>query len=145
MLESIRFPEPVISVAIEPKTKVDQDRMGEALQKLAEEDPTFKVTFNQETGQTIISGMGELHLDVLVRRLLSEFNVSAKVGRPRVAYKETITKAVNAEGRFVRQSGGHGQYGHVEIEFEPGESGTGLQFTERLSRYRYSEEFHTGN
>jgi elongation factor G len=132
LLESIRFPEPVISVAIEPKTKVDQDRMGEALQKLAEEDPTFRVIFNQETGQTIISGMGELHLDVLVRRLLSEFNVSAKVGRPRVAYKETITRAVLAEGRFVRQSGGHGQYGHVEIEFAPGESGTGLQFTEKL-------------
>jgi elongation factor G len=132
LLESIRFPEPVISVAIEPKTKADQDRMGEALQKLAEEDPTFKVTFNQETGQTLIAGMGELHLDVLVRRLLSEFNVSAKVGRPRVAYKETITKAVTVEGRFVRQSGGHGQYGHVEIEFEPGESGNGLQFVEKL-------------
>ncbi len=132
LLESIRFPEPVISVAIEPKTKADQDRMGEALQKLAEEDPTFKVAYNQETGQTLISGMGELHLDVLVRRLLSEFNVSAKVGRPRVAYKETITKAVKTEGRFVRQSGGHGQYGHVEIEFEPGESGCGLQFEEKL-------------
>jgi elongation factor G len=132
LLESIRFPEPVISVAIEPKTKADQDRMGEALQKLAEEDPTFKVSFNQETGQTLIAGMGELHLDVLVRRLLSEFNVSAKVGRPRVAYKETITKAVTVEGRFIRQSGGHGQYGHVEIEFEPGESGCGLQFVEKL-------------
>jgi elongation factor G len=132
LLESIRFPEPVISVAIEPKTKADQDRMGEALQKLAEEDPTFKVTFNQETGQTLISGMGELHLDVLVRRLLSEFNVSAKVGRPRVAYKETITKAVTATGRFIRQSGGHGQYGHVEIVFEPGESGSGLQFVEKI-------------
>lgn len=132
LLESIRFPEPVISVAIEPKTKADQDRMGEALQKLAEEDPTFKVVFNQETGQTLISGMGELHLDVLVRRLLSEFNVSAKVGRPRVAYKETITKAVTATGRFIRQSGGHGQYGHVEIEFEPGESGSGIQFVEKI-------------
>ncbi len=132
LLEAIRFPEPVISVAIEPKTKADQDRMGEALQKLAEEDPTFKVTYNQETGQTLISGMGELHLDVLVRRLLSEFNVSAKVGRPRVAYKETITRAVTASGRFVRQSGGHGQYGHVEIEFEPLESGSGLQFIEKI-------------
>ncbi len=132
LLEAIRFPEPVISVAIEPKTKADQDRMGEALQKLAEEDPTFKVTYNQETGQTLISGMGELHLDVLVRRLLSEFNVSAKVGRPRVAYKETITRAVTATGRFVRQSGGHGQYGHVEIEFEPLESGSGLQFIEKI-------------
>ena len=132
ILEAIRFPEPVLSVAIEPKTKVDQDRMGEALQKLAEEDPTFKVAFNQETGQTLISGMGELHLEVLVRRLLSEFNVSAKVGRPRVAYKETITRPAKAEGRFVRQSGGHGQYGHVEVDFEPGETGTGFQFVDKI-------------
>jgi elongation factor G len=131
-LEAIRFPEPVLSVAIEPKTKADQDKMGEALQKLAEEDPTFKVAFNQETGQTLISGMGELHLEVLVRRMLSEFGVSAKVGRPRVAYKETITKAVTAEGRFVRQSGGHGQYGHVEIEFEPGAPGSGLEFVDHI-------------
>ena len=132
MLESIRFPEPVLAVAIEPRTKVDQDRMGEALQKLAEEDPTFKVSYNQETGQTLISGMGELHLDVLVRRLLTEFTVSAKVGRPRVAYKETITKPATAEGRFVRQSGGHGQYGHVVIEFEPSESGSKLEFIDRI-------------
>jgi elongation factor G len=132
LLEAIRFPEPVLSVSIEPKTKADQDRMGEALQKLAEEDPTFKVAYNNETGETLISGMGELHLEVLVRRLLSEFNVSAKVGRPRVAYKETITKAVEAEGRFVRQSGGHGQYGHVEINFEPGESGSGFQFIDAI-------------
>ncbi|MBI2852703.1 MAG: elongation factor G [Chloroflexi bacterium] len=132
LLESIRFPEPVISVAIEPKTKADQDKMGEALHKLAEEDPTFKVTYNQETGQTIISGMGELHLDVLVRRMLSEFRVDAMVGRPRVAYKETITRPVKAEGRFVRQSGGHGQYGHVWLELEPGKPGSGFQFEERL-------------
>jgi elongation factor G len=132
LLEAIRFPEPVLSVAIEPRTKVDQDRMGEALQKLVEEDPTFKVAFNQETGQTLISGMGELHLEVLVRRLLSEFNVSANVGRPRVAYKETITRPVSAEGRFVRQSGGHGQYGHVEIDFEPGAPGTGLVFVDKI-------------
>jgi elongation factor G len=132
LLESIRFPEPVLAVAIEPKTKVDQDRMGEALQKLAEEDPTFKVTYNHETGQTLISGMGELHLDVLVRRLLTEFTVSAKVGQPRVAYKETITKPATAEGRFVRQSGGHGQYGHVVIEFEPNESGSKLEFVDRI-------------
>ena len=132
LLESIRFPEPVISVAIEPKTKPDQDRMGEALHKLAEEDPTFKVTYNNETGQTVISGMGELHLDVLVRRMQSEFRVEAKVGQPRVAYRETITKAVRAEGRFVRQSGGHGQYGHVWLELEPGEPGSGFTFTERL-------------
>jgi len=129
LLESIRFPEPVLSVAIEPRTTIDQDRMGEALQKLAEEDPTFKVTYDQETGQTIISGMGELHLEVLVNRLFSEFRVGAKVGRPRVAYKETITRPVRVEGRFVRQSGGHGQYGHVCLELEPGEQGSGLQFT----------------
>jgi elongation factor G len=132
LLEAIRFPEPVLSVAIEPRSKADQDRMGDALQKLAEEDPTFKVAFNQETGQTLISGMGELHLEVLVRRLLSEFNVTAKVGQPRVAYKETITRPAKAEGRFVRQSGGHGQYGHVMIEFEPGEPGTGLKFIEKI-------------
>ena len=132
LLESIRFPEPVLSVAIEPKTKLDQDRMGEALQKLTEEDPTFKVTYNQETGQTIISGMGELHLEVIVSRLLREFRVSAKVGQPRVAYKETITRSVRAEGRFVRQSGGHGQYGHVRLEIEPTERGSGSQFENRM-------------
>ncbi|MFC1977124.1 elongation factor G [Chloroflexota bacterium] len=132
LLESIRFPEPVLSVAIEPKTKLDQDRMGEALQKLTEEDPTFKVAYSDETGQTIISGMGELHLEVLVRRLLSEFRVGAKVGRPRVAYKETITKPVRAESKFVRQTGGHGQYGHVCLELEPAERGSGLQFLNRI-------------
>ena len=132
LLESIRFPEPVISVAIEPKTKADQDRMGEALHRLAEEDPTFKVAYNQETGQTVISGMGELHLEVLVRRMLSEFRVEAKVGQPRVAYRETITKPVRIEGRFVRQSGGHGQYGHVWLELKPGEPGTGFHFIEHL-------------
>ena len=132
LLESIRFPEPVLSVAIEPKTKIDQDRMGEALQRLTEEDPTFKVAYNQETGQTIVSGMGELHLEVIVGRLLSEFKVGAKVGRPRVAYKETITRQAQAEGKFVRQTGGHGQYGHVNLELEPAEQGSGLQFTNRI-------------
>lgn len=132
LLESIRFPEPVLSVAIEPKTKLDQDRIGEALQKLTEEDPTFKLTYNDETGQTVISGMGELHLEVIVNRLLSEFRVGAKVGRPRVAYKETITIPVQAEGRFIRQSGGHGQYGHVCLELEPAERGGGFQFTNRI-------------
>ena len=132
LLESIRFPEPVLSVAIEPKTRVDQDRMGEALQKLAEEDPTFKVIYDQETGQTVISGMGELHLEVIVNRLLSEFRVRAKVGRPRVAYKETIATPVRTEGRFVRQTGGHGQYGHVWLELEPAERGSGLQFDNRI-------------
>jgi elongation factor G len=119
VLEAIDFPEPVISVAIEPKTKADQDKMAEALRKLAEEDPTFVVTVDETLGQTLIQGMGELHLEVLVDRMLREFKVGARVGRPRVAYRETITRAVRAEGRFVRQTGGSGQYGHVVVEFEP--------------------------
>ncbi len=130
LLESIRFPEPVLSIAIEPKTKADQDKLGEALRKLTEEDPTFKVEVNQETGQTVISGMGELHLEVTIRRLLSEFKVAAKVGNPQVAYKETITIPVRTEGKFVRQSGGHGQYGHVRIELSPGERGSNFQFVD---------------
>ncbi len=131
LLESIRFPETVLSIAIEPRTRADQDRMGEALHRLTEEDPTFKVEFNQETGQTVISGMGELHLEVLVSRLLSEFRVGAKVGKPRVAYKETIAIPVRAEGKFIRQTGGHGQYGHVCLELEPMERGSGFQFVDR--------------
>jgi len=132
LLESIRFPEPVISVAIEPKTRADQDRLGEALQKLTEEDPTFKVVYNEETGQTIVSGMGELHLEVIVSRLISEFRVGVKVGRPRVAYKETITEPIKIEGKFIRQSGGRGQYGHVNIELEPLERGKGFEFVEAI-------------
>jgi elongation factor G len=132
ILESIRFPEPVLSIAIEPKTRVDQDKMVEALHRLADEDPTFKVAYNEETGQTVISGMGELHLEVLVHRLLSEFRVEANVGKPRVAYRETITAPVKAEGRFIRQSGGRGQYGHVHIEVEPLERGGGFQFIDRV-------------
>ena len=132
LLESIRFPEPVVSVAIEPKSRVDQDRIGEALNKLAEEDPTFKVDYNNETGQTVISGMGELHLEVIVCRLFSEFKVGAKVGRPWVAYKETITVPAKAEGKFVRQSGGRGQYGHACLEVEPGERGSGFQFVDQI-------------
>jgi elongation factor G len=128
LLESIRFPEPVLSVAIEPKTRADRDKMFDGLNKLAEEDPTFKVSYNDETGQTIIAGMGELHVDVLVSRLLSEYKVGANVGRPRVAYKETITIALKTEGRFVHQSGGRGQYGHVKVEFEPMASGKGFEF-----------------
>ena len=131
-LESIRFPEPVIFIAIEPKTKADQDKLSEALQRLAEEDPTFKVNFDEETGQTIISGMGELHLEVIVRRLLSEFKVMAKMGKPQVAFKETITVPVRVEGKFVRQTGGHGQYGCVWVEFEPGERGSGFQFINEI-------------
>jgi elongation factor G len=132
LLESIHFPEPVISIAIEPKTRADQDKMGEALQKLTEEDPTFKVTQNEETGQTIISGMGELHLEVITSRLIREFYVGVKVGQPRVAYKETITATIKAEGKFVRQSGGHGQYGVVNVEFEPQPRGKGFEFVDAI-------------
>ncbi len=132
LLEAIRFPEPVLSVAIEPRTKADQDKMGDALQRLTEEDPTFRVNYDQETGQTVISGMGELHLEVVVGRLLSEFGVGAKVGKPQVAYKETITKSVKVEGRFVRQTGGHGQYGHVWLELEPLEWGSGFLFANAI-------------
>jgi elongation factor G len=129
LLEAISFPEPVISVAIEPKTTADQDKMAEALQKLAEEDPTFHVRTDQDTGQTIISGMGELHLEVLVDRMLREFRVQARVGRPQVAYRESITRPVErAEFRYVKQTGGRGQYGHVVLELEPGEIGSGIQF-----------------
>jgi elongation factor G len=133
VLESMSFPEPVISVAVEPKTKVDQDKMGEALRRLADEDPTFRVHTDQETGQTIISGMGELHLEIIVDRMLREFKVDANVGRPQVAYRETIRKAVtNVEGKFVRQTGGSGQYGHVVINMEPGEPGSGFVFEDKI-------------
>jgi elongation factor G len=133
VLETISFPDPVISVAIEPKTLADQNKMSEALQKLAEEDPTFKVRVDEETGQTIISGMGELHLDILVDRMLREFKVQANVGNPRVAYHETITKAVpEVEYKFVKQTGGHGQYGHVVLRLEPLESGAGFIFEEAV-------------
>jgi len=129
LLENITFPEPVISVSIEPKTTIDQDKMGEALRKLSEEDPTFRVHGDEETGQTIISGMGELHLEVLVDRMLREFRVQARVGRPQVAYRESITKLVpKAECRYVKQTGGRGQYGHVVLALEPGESGSGIVF-----------------
>jgi elongation factor G len=132
LLEPIRFPQPVLSVAIEPRTRADQDKLGGALNRLTEEDPTFKVRYDQEAGQTIISGMGELHLEYLVSRLFSEFGVGAKVGKPKVAYKETITVPVEAEGKFIRQSGGHGQYGHVYLQLEPMERGSGFQFVDRI-------------
>lgn len=133
VLESISFPEPVISVAIEPKTAADQDKMAEALKRLSEEDPTFRVHADPETGQTLISGMGELHLEVLVDRMLREFNVQANVGRPRVAYRETITRPVEkAEIRYVKQSGGRGQYGHVVLEMEPAAPGTGIVFEDKI-------------
>ncbi|GAA2907004.1 elongation factor G [Enterococcus pseudoavium] len=128
ILESIEFPDPVIEVAVEPKSKADQDKMGVALQKLAEEDPSFRVETNVETGETVIAGMGELHLDVLVDRMRREFKVDANVGAPQVSYRETFRAATNAEGKFVRQSGGKGQYGHVWIEFTPNEEGAGFEF-----------------
>lgn len=128
VLERMEFPDPVIDVAIEPKTKADQEKLGEALQRLADEDPTFRVSTNEETGQTIISGMGELHLEIIVDRMKREFKVEANVGKPQVAYRETITKKVTAEGKFIRQTGGRGQYGHVWIEVEPNEKGKGFEF-----------------
>ena len=131
ILESIAFPEPVIMIAIEPKTKADQDKMSMALQRLAEEDPTFKVKVDEQTGQTLIAGMGELHLEVLVDRMLREFRVQAKVGRPQVAYRETITKKVKVQGRFIRQSGGRGQYGDVWLELEPLAPGEGFLFEDK--------------
>ncbi len=141
LLESIRFPEPVISVAIEPKTRGDQDKMGIALQKLTEEDPTFKVTYNQEMGQTVISGMGELHLEVIVDRMRREYRVEANVGRPQVAYRETITREVKVEGRFVRQTGGHGQYGHCVLEVGPRKPGEGFVFEDRTVGGSIPKEF----
>ena len=131
-LESMQFPEPVISVAVEPKTKADQDKLSQSLAKLSDEDPTFRVRTDEETGQTIISGMGELHLEIIVDRLLREFKVGANIGQPQVAYKETITKEVVAEGKFIRQSGGRGQYGHVKIEMGPNEPGKGFEFIDAI-------------
>ncbi|MCB0080474.1 MAG: elongation factor G, partial [Caldilineaceae bacterium] len=132
LLETIEFPEPVIKVAVEPKSKSDQDKLSDALIKLAEEDPTFQVNYDDQTGQTVIAGMGELHLDIIVDRLKREFQVQCNVGRPQVAYRETITKPVRVEGRFVRQSGGRGQYGHVWLELEPNDPGAGFLFEERI-------------
>jgi elongation factor G len=132
ILESIEFPEPVISIAIEPKSKADQEKLGLSLQKLAAEDPSFRVRTDEETGQTIISGMGELHLEIIVDRLLREFNVGANVGKPQVAYKETVRKAVEQQGKFIRQTGGRGQYGDVWIKLEPQEPGTGFEFVDAV-------------
>ena len=141
ILESMVFPDPVISVAVEPSTKNDQEKMGVALQKLAEEDPTFRVRTDQETGQTIISGMGELHLQIIVARMLREFKVDCKVGEPQVAYRETIRKSVEAEGKFVRQSGGHGQYGHCWLKLEPQEPGEGFSFENKVVGGAIPKEF----
>lgn len=132
ILEKMEFPAPVIQIAIEPKTKVDQDKLSEALNKLADEDPTFKITSNEETGQTLISGMGELHLEIIVDRMKREFKVEANVGRPQVAYRETITQKVQVEGKFVRQSGGRGKFGHVWLDIEPNEKGKGFEFINKI-------------
>jgi len=132
ILEAMEFPAPVMSVAIEPKTKADQEKLSQSLAKLAQEDPSFKVSFDEETGQTIISGMGELHLDIIVDRLLREFKVGANVGKPQVAYKETVRTGAKAEGKFVRQTGGRGQYGHVYLEIEPLEQGKGFEFENKI-------------
>ena len=133
VLERMTFPEPVISVAIEPKTKADQDKLAQALGRLSEEDPTFRVRTDEETGQTLIAGMGELHLEIIVDRLTREFNVDANVGAPQVAYRETVRKRVEkVEGRFVRQTGGRGQFGHVYITMEPNEAGKGYEFTSKI-------------
>ena len=141
-LESMEFPDPVISVAIEPKTKADQDKLGQGLARLAEEDPTFRVRTDEETGQTLIAGMGELHLEIIVDRLMREFSVDANVGRPQVAYRETIGKAVEkVQGRFVRQTGGRGQYGHVVINMEPSEPGEGYEFLDRIVGGKVPKEY----
>jgi elongation factor G len=141
VLEQIKFPEPVIAVAIEPKTKADQEKLGLALGRLAEEDPTFKIRVDEETGQTIISGMGELHLEILVDRLKREFNVGANVGRPQVAYRETIRRTVEQEGKYIRQSGGRGQYGHVLLRLEPLERGEGFEFVDEIKGGAIPKEF----
>jgi elongation factor G len=141
LLESITFPEPVISVAIEPRTKADQDKLGVALQRLSEEDPTFRVHTDDETGQNIIGGMGELHLEIITDRLTREFKVEANIGKPQVAYREAIHKPAHGTGRFVRQTGGRGQYGHVELEIRPGESGTGFVFNDKITGGRIPREY----
>jgi elongation factor G len=141
LLESITFAEPVISIAIEPKTKADQEKMSLALQRLAEEDPTFRVKVDDETGQTIISGMGELHLEIIVDRMKREFKVEAGVGKPQVAYKETITKYAEGEGKYIKQSGGRGNYGHVWVIIEPNEKGKGYEFIDKIKGGRIPKEY----
>ena len=141
VLESIEFPTPVIQLAVEPKTKADQEKMGMAIQKLAQEDPTFRVNTDPETGQTILSGMGELHLEIIVDRMMREFGVGANVGKPQVAYRETIRKNAEAEGRHVRQTGGKGQYGHVKIRVEPLAAGAGFEFEDAIVGGRVPREF----
>jgi elongation factor G len=142
LVESMRFPEPVIQQAIEPKTKQDQEKMGFALHKLAEEDPSFRVGYNQETGETVISGMGQLHLEIVIDRIMREFNVEASVGSPQVAYRETITKNITSTGKFIQQSGGRGQYGHVVLEMQPQETpGSGITFEDKIKSGAIPREF----
>jgi elongation factor G len=142
LIETMRFPEPVIQQAIEPKTKQDQEKLGFSLHKLAEEDPSFRVSYNQETGETIIAGMGQLHLEVIIDRIMREFNVDAQVGEPQVAYRETITKKINSSGKFIQQTGGHGQYGHVVLEMEPQEvPGSGITFIDKIKSGAIPREF----
>jgi len=141
VLEAIEFPDPVISIAVEPKTKADQDKLANALQRLAEEDPTFRVRVDEQTGQTLLSGMGELHLEVLVDRMQREFGVQAHVGRLQVAYRETITRKVQVEHRFVRQTGGRGQFAHVIVEFEPQERGKGFEFMDKVTGGAIPKQF----
>src|SRR5207302_1254451 len=141
ILEKIDFPTPVIQLAVEPKTKADQEKMGMAIAKLAQEDPTFRVATDPETGQTILSGMGELHLEIIVDRMMREFNVAANVGKPQVAYRETVRKESQAEGRFVRQTGGRGQYGHVKIRVEPLPQGAGFEFVNDITGGSIPKEY----
>jgi elongation factor G len=141
LLEGMHFPEPVIFMSIEPKTKLDQDKLALALKRLEEEDPTFRVRYNAETGQTVISGMGELHLEVLTERMRREFKVEAVLGKPHVAYKETISRAIEAEGKFIQQTGGHGQYGHVELLVEPGERNKGIEIIDKIRGGAIPKEF----
>jgi elongation factor G len=142
LIEAMRFPEPVLQQAIEPKTKQDQEKLGFALHKLAEEDPSFRVGYNQETGETVISGMGQLHLEIVIDRIMREFNVAAQVGAPQVAYRETLTRKINATGKFIQQSGGRGQYGHVVVEMQPQETpGTGVSFEDKIKGGAIPREF----
>jgi len=141
LLEKMEFPEPVISIAIEPKTKADQEKLSHALQNLAMEDPSFRISTNEETGQTLISGMGELHLEIIVDRMKREYKVEGNVGQPQVAYRETITQPAKAEGKFIRQSGGKGQYGHVVVKLEPLPRGTGFQFSNQIQGGVIPKEF----
>jgi elongation factor G len=141
VLESMEFPTPVISVAIEPKTKADQEKLGTALNKLSQEDPSFRVNVDHETGQTIISGMGELHLEIIVDRMMREFSVQSNVGKPQVAYKETIKKAAQGEGKYIRQTGGHGQYGHARLRIEPLPAGSGFHFVNEIKGGSVPREF----